>query len=268
MSEAFFTPLSGDGRRYRGEEACVGPWSPRLMHGGPPSALLVHVSERAAAEVDPALFAVRASVDFLSPVPAGDVELSARVVRGGRRITLTEATLAAAGRDVLQARVWHVRPADAATPARDDGHDRRPPSPYQVVTEMTGWTFPYARSLEWRVVGGDPIGPGAAAVWSRSRIPIVAGQEPSGLQRALLTADSGNGVSAGLDWNHWSFVNVDLDVHLSRPLVGAWVLLDAVTRYEPTGTALATSALFDERGPVGRGAQTLVVTPRDPAASA
>jgi hypothetical protein len=90
----------------------------------------------------------------------------------------------------------------------------------------------------------------------------VDGEEPSGLQRAVLTADSGNGVSAGLDWNAWSFVNIDLDVHLSRPLVGEWVLLDAATRYESNGTALATSGLADEQGPVGRGAQTLVVTHR------
>ena len=268
MSDAFFTPLSGDGRRYRGEEACVGPWSPQLMHGGPPSALLVQASEQAAAGVDDGLIAVRASVDFLSSVPVGDVEVSARVVRRGRRITLTEATLATGGKQVLQARVWHVGPAETATPARDDDRTRQPPAPLQVAVEMTGWTFPYAKALEWRVVDGDPTGPGAAAVWSRSRIPVVAGREPSGLQRAVLTADSGNGISAGLDWNRWSFVNIDLDVHLSRPLAGVWVLLDAVTRYEPSGTALATSALFDEQGPVGRGAQTLVVSPRGPAVDA
>jgi Thioesterase-like superfamily len=75
----------------------------------------------------------------------------------------------------------------------------------------------------------------------------------------------GNGLSASLDREQWSFVNIDLDVHLSRPLAGEWVLLDAATRYEPSGTALATSALSDVQGPVGRGAQTLVVTPRTPA---
>lgn len=96
----------------------------------------------------------------------------------------------------------------------------------------------------------------------RPRPYVVAGDEPSGLQRAVLTADSGNGISAALDWERWSFVNVDLDVHLSRPLQGEWVLLDASSRYEATGTGLAVSDLGDERGPVGRGAQTLVVSPR------
>ena len=82
------------------------------------------------------------------------------------------------------------------------------------------------------------------------------------MQRAVLTADSGNGISAALDWNRWSFVNIDLDVHLSRPLQGEWVLLDARSRYEATGTGQAVSELSDELGPVGHGAQTLVVSPR------
>jgi hypothetical protein len=137
-----------------------------------------------------------------------------------------------------------------------------PPAPEDVPPALDAWTFPYARALEWRLVAGDPLGPGPAAVWSRARIPVVGGEEPSGLQRAVLTGDSGNGISAALDWTAWSFVNIDLDVHLSRPLVGAWVLLDAQTRYESSGTALAASALSDRRGPVGRGAQTLLVLPR------
>lgn len=87
--------------------------------------------------------------------------------------------------------------------------------------------------MQWRSVSGDALGPGDAAVWSTPRIPLVPGRRPSGLQRAVLVADSGNGVSAALDWERWSFVNVDLDVHLSRPLRGEWVLLDASTRYQP-----------------------------------
>ena len=260
MSDAFFTPI-GDGQ-WRGEEACVGPWSPELMHGGPPSALLVRACERAAADVAPDLVALRASLDFLTAVPVGPVAIQARVVRPGKRITLTEAELEAGGREVLRARVWHVRTAAEPTPARDPQPPAQVPTPAECPATMTAWTFPYAQALEWRVVGGDPVGPGPATVWSRARIPVVAGEEPSGLQRAVLSADSGNGVSAGLDWGSWSFVNIDLDVHLSRPLVGPWVLLDAATRYEASGTALAASSLWDERGRVGRGLQTLVVTPR------
>ena len=123
---------------------------------------------------------------------------------------------------------------------------------------MEAWRFGYARAMEWRRRPATPRAPGPATVWTRARIPVVAGEEPTGLQRAVLTADSGNGLSAALDWSRWSFVNIDLDVHLSRPLDGEWVLLDAATRYERTaGRAWWGPRLSDVRGRVGRGAQTL-----------
>ena len=264
MSQAFFVPVPGSPTRFAGQEACIGPWSPELMHGGPPAGLLVRACEQAARDTSEGLVALRTSVDFLSGVPIGEVEVTARVVRAGRRITLTEAVLLAAGREVLHARTWHVRTSDLPMLHADEPV----PHPLAFRHAMAGWTFPYAQAMEWRVVSGDPEGPGDAAVWSRARIPLLDDEQPSGLQRAVLTADSGNGVAAALDWNAWSFVNIDLDVHLARPLEGEWVLLDATARYERSGTGLAQSRLADLHGPVGRGAQTLVVTPKATGGSA
>ena len=45
-----------------------------------------------------------------------------------------------------------------------------------------------------------------------------------------------------------------------------WVCLDAVTIPEPAGIGIADTALRDERGPIGRALQTLVVRERDSAA--
>jgi hypothetical protein len=260
VSEAFFTAL-GDGR-FRAEEACAGPWSPDLMHGGPPSALLVRACERAAEEAAPGLVALRAGVDFLSAVPVGLVAVVARVVRTGRRIALTEAVLEAGGREVLHARVWHVRTADEATPALDQQPPAEVPPPEQSPPTMTDWTFPTPGRSSGGSSAATPSVPGRRRSGAALGSPSSRARDPSGLQRAVLSADSGNGISANLDWAAWSFVNIDLDVHLSRPLVGDWVLLDATTRYEESGTALAASSLWDERGRVGRGAQTLVVAPR------
>ena len=58
------------------------------------------------------------------------------------------------------------------------------------------------------------------------------------------------------------FINVDLTVHLHRLPAGEWVCLDAVTIPEPTGIGLADTALRDERGPIGRALQTLLVRER------
>jgi acyl-CoA thioesterase len=236
------------------------------MHGGPPSALLVRACELATGRDD--LAGLRAGVDFLAPVPVGEVQVSARVVRPGRLVTLTEATLHAAGRPVLQARVWSVRlpdPDEPGTPGIKPD-DRPVESPEWCPEAMQDWNFGYAQAMQWRLLHGDPHGPGMAGVWARPRIPLVDGEPTSGLCRAVMVADSGNGVSASLDWDRWSFVNIDLTVHLARPVEGEWVLLDAASRISTTGSGLATSVLRDQVGVVGAGAQTLVVTPRvDPA---
>jgi hypothetical protein len=76
----------------------------------------------------------------------------------------------------------------------------------------------------------------------------------------LVAADSGNGVSAALDWRRYLFINTDLSVHLLRPPVGDWVCLEAVTHVD--GLGLSDTALWDERGRIGRAAQTLLVRAR------
>jgi hypothetical protein len=94
------------------------------------------------------------------------------------------------------------------------------------------------------------------------RYPLVAGEAPTPLQRVLIAADSGNGISAALDFERWTFVNIDLSVHLGRMPDGEWVCLDSVTVAEPDGIGLTDTVLRDERGPIGVAAQTLLVAAR------
>lgn len=277
MSTSYFEPVGpvepvgpdGAGgtpatQRFDAHEHCTGPWSADAMHGGPPSALLVRACEQVvAAAGGTGLVAVRTAVDFLAPVPVAQVEVTARLVRPGRRVALAEATLSAGGRDVLVARTWLLAVADPPVALPDDVTEAGVTLPEPDLCPPVGgdrWDFPYGRSIDWRVVGGTH-GRGDATVWGRARLPLVAGEEPSGLQRAVLVADSSSGVSAGLDWDLWQFVNVDLTVHLTRPLVGDWVCLDAHSRYASSGTGLARSTLHDELGVVGSSAQSLVVAP-------
>ena len=82
--------------------------------------------------------------------------------------------------------------------------------------------------MECRSLAGAFIEPGPATFWLRMRHPLVDGEEPTPLQRALIAADVGNGISAVLDWRHFVFINVDLTVHFERMPVGEWVCVDAV----------------------------------------
>jgi hypothetical protein len=91
---------------------------------------------------------------------------------------------------------------------------------------------------------------------------LVAGEQPSPLQRVMIAADVGNGVSAALDYRRYLFINVDLTVHLERLPAGEWVCVDAVTLPQPNGVGTAESVLSDERGRLGRALQTLLIAER------
>ena len=98
-------------------------------------------------------------------------------------------------------------------------------------------------------------------MWLRLRHPLLPGEAPSPLTRVLIAADSGNGVSAVLDWRRFVFVNPDLTVHLHREPAGEWVCLAARTTLDAAG-GLAESTIHDRHGPVARGLQTLFVAQR------
>jgi len=192
-----------------------------------------------------------------------------------------EASLFDAEGPVISSTAWRLRSAEVEIPAgvtSADGPGLAGTSPSTLrpgfappgVDEALPGTFPptgqevgYHTAMDYRFVHGGFADPGPALVWMRMRQPLVAGEEPSPLQRVLVAADSGNGVSATLDWTRYLFINVELTVHLHRPLAGEWVCLDAITIAESRGVGLADTALYDGRGPIGRAAQTLLIDERD-----
>ena len=95
--------------------------------------------------------------------------------------------------------------------------------------------------MDARFVTGGFVELGPAAVWLRMRQPLVDDEPPSPLVRALVAADTGNGVSAELDFHRYLFINTELTVHLTREPEGEWVCLDAVTRTGPQGVGLSES---------------------------
>src|SRR5215470_2121724 len=203
----------------------------------------------------------RFTTEILSSIPVGEVGARARVARPGRSVQLLDAVLTAGGREVVWARAWRVRRTEC--PDSGPGLAKPPPLP-ETGTPLApgGWVDGYLSAIEWRAVRGAFGEPGPATVWARMRYPLVAGEEPSPLERVLAVADSGNGVSSELALRHWLFINPELTVHLFREPAGEWICLDAQSNVAAGGTGLATSVLSDLDGPVGVGAQALLVAPR------
>jgi Thioesterase-like superfamily len=244
--------------RFVPSESTRGPWDPDAQHAGPPSALLGRALERCEPREGARLG--RVTFEILRPVPLAPLAVEARVTRPGRSVELLEASLSGPDGEVMRARAWRLQAGEVelAAPSEDPppGPDRGAESDFFA----TGQTVGYHTAMEWRFVRGAFLEPGPATVWMRMRMPLVAGEQPTPLQRVLVAADSGNGVSAALDWRDYLFINTDLSVHLLRPPTGQWVCLDAVTRVD--GLGLTDTALWDEDGRIGRAAQTLLVRRR------
>ena len=239
-------------------ELTRGPWDPNAQHAGPPSALLARALERC--EPREGVRVARLTVEILAPVPIAPLKVSARVVRPGRSVELLEAVLEGPDGEVMRARGWRLAVGDVNA----DWELEEPPPGRENAEALeffpTGEAVGWHTAMEIVFARGRFLDPGPATVWMRPRVPLVEGEPISPLQRTMLAADGGNGVSAPLDWSRFIFINTDLTVHLLRPPEGDWVCLDSVTHVD--GLGMTDTALWDERGRIGRAAQTLLVRER------
>jgi hypothetical protein len=250
-----------DGDRFVPTELARGPWSPDAQHGGPPSALLARAIERF--EPSSASRVARVTVELLRPVPLAPLTVDVRLIRPGKKVQLVEATIRAGDVDVVRAVALRMRETPLDFPDSALGPADRPPDGATGPRFERQWPVNFGDAVEFRVVRGGPggdVGPGTC--WIRLAVPLVAGEEPSPLQRVLAAADFGNGISSPLGWERYSFINPDLTVALHRPAVGEWIGLDAVTWPDHDGVALADTALYDHRGRIGRALQNLLLDTR------
>ncbi|WP_351229947.1 thioesterase family protein [Streptomyces sp. NPDC002133] len=260
--EAFYERISEN--RFVSTEHTRGPWDAGSQHAGPPAALLGRsLDERPGARTDMRL--ARVTYEIVRPVPIRPLEITTTVLRSGRSVELVEATLAPEGETapVMFARALRIRTLEEPGPAVADGPQT--PSPGETAdTPFFGvpWDVGYHTSMDTRFTEGAFREQGPGTCWMRMRMPLVAGEEIRPLDRVLVAADSGNGISNVLDFSRHVFVNADLTVHLHRHPVGEWVCVEARTSVDPAGIGLADSQLHDEKGPIGRSAQSLFIAPR------
>ena len=203
------------------------------------------------------------TVDFLRPVPLAPLRVDARVTRGGKRVQLLDAALLDGDQPVARASAWRLRLGDGVAPPVERADP--PPGPESGVPHDPGNDFVgFWTAVEWRFVAGTFRDPGPATGWCRLRTTLFEDEEPTPLQRVVVAADFGNGISGELDFFHFVYVNVDLAVHLHRQLQGEWVCLDASTSVGSGGVGIARSTLYDMRGEIGAGAQQLLIDRRPP----
>jgi hypothetical protein len=104
--------------------------------------------------------------------------------------------------------------------------------------------------VEWRFVEGGFTGApnGRARLWTRVRIPLVAGEETAPLHRLMVVADSTNGVSARLPIQEWWSIPNTLTVTVERLPTEEWMWLEAATDISPRPRRRTRGVVRPRRG--------------------
>ncbi|HEX2070546.1 MAG TPA: thioesterase family protein [Thermoleophilaceae bacterium] len=255
---AFYVP---DGDGFESTELTRGPWDRDSQHAGPPCALLGRALE-GAGRIDGQL--ARITYEILRPVPIARLEAHAEIVRPGRSVEMIEGALTHDGQDVVRARAWRIRTAELDL---DRAAEEPEPIPGPDAAERKAffpvpWEAGYHTAMDVRFASGGFTEVGPARAWMRMAVALVEGEEPSPRDRVLVAADSGNGVSAPLDYRSWIFINTDLTVNLRRLPEGEWVGLDSVTYADRHGLGMSDTVLHDRQGMIGRATQALLIAER------
>lgn len=257
--ESFYRQ-TGD-NRFESLPTTAGPWSPHAQHAGPPAALLARAMERVDGGVGSRLADVR--LDILGPIPVAPLTIDVEVLRGGRSMELLQATASADGRPAAVARAWRIVRAPEDFPAlagrRSDDIGAVPDPADDLYLHLPGaHEDGYLRAVEWRMIEGGVGTGGVTVAWGRQLLPLLADEEPTPWQRALVLADSGGGITLTVDPRRHTYINCDLHVVLDRDPAGEWIRMSSQALASPGHGGTVHTTLSDERGDLGTGLQTMV----------
>ena len=247
---------------YRKDDSVIatehgaGPWDPRMLHGGAPSALIASIVQNLPSEVP--MSVTRLTIDLQRPVPVGHLDIDVNITREGRNIQTSEVILSANGKQVVRASGLKIRKEELELPEAS-----AMPEVAGTIPE-TPIGFPRAvgfnTAVEMRTE--DPAAASRKAVWFHIKRPFLDSQETTPLMRAAATGDYCNGFGSTLDFDVWTYINADLTLHFAREPVGEWIKLEANSWISPDGRGLGFGELSDQHGPFGRAVQSLVIAKR------
>lgn len=265
MSDALF---SCNGEFYRPTASCCSPWSSGHLHGGPVVGLLAHSLEQALGTSN--LNLARLTVDLLRSAPYAPLSVSTRLVRGGKRLQVLEATLLADDTEVARASALYLetRPVNVPDYGRFTADEFEIPSDFpshSVQESLSGaadWQNMYSptglHSTVKAVIVDGVKSEGQGIAWLKLPLPLVEGVTTSPTVMAATLCDFGNGVGQLNLSSNAGCINADVSLYLHRTPGGEWLGLDARSRMQETGAGLVETTLFDSQGPVGKILQAII----------
>jgi len=264
----------GESERLLPTPLATGPWYPGTQHGSPMLGLLARAIDRHPSDRE--RFVVRLTVDLMRAAPMAAVRCLARTVRRGGSVEIVEASLCDASGDEEYARAtaMRFRVADIPVGVGDAVPFEEPPARPasadlrrwfgEVEGERASRPEAFHHALEMRPVAAFET----PTMWFRFKVPLVAGEETTPLERIAVISDFTYSVPFMrqvasdpklLQRRPFVAINPDTSLNLHRPAEGEWICLDSRTHYAPIGAGTALARLYDERGPIGHSSQSLLV---------
>lgn len=246
--------FSPDGNDWVPHAEASGPF--RGLHGGAVSGLTVAVMEEMA-RAEGFGTPTTATIFILRPAPFEKLQTKVTPLRIGGRIAILESELFWGDKLIAKATAAFVKPINLPeleiAEAPQIKVDPASLPKWQRTSNQTHTTFFDALDIR---------DDGQGTKWGRMLRPMTPYDTPF----ASLFALSDNGTPYWLSgtplWPpRWGFPNIDVALHVTRPRIGEWVGVTPTSDWRVEGNGLTEAAIHDEHGLLGRGCQTVVVTP-------
>jgi acyl-CoA thioesterase len=256
-----------DGHHWLPQPACVGPWSPEALHGGPVAALVASAAEDAMPGDE--LVTTRLTLDLVRPVPMQPLEVDARVVKQGRRVYLVDVAIRHNGRDVALARIQRTTTSNVQLPDLQGTHAQHEPPPEQpeqfVPFDPSLSPRQPAPFLRWatELRTATPAGiynARAKTAWLRVYADLTPDRPLSNAAAVAAACDYTNALGAPAMPSQISnilFPNADLTIYLVRNPHSKWVRMAPQSAWCDHGIAHSRCLLWDHDGVLGTSAVTL-----------
>lgn len=242
--------------RFEPTDIARGPWGHDSLHGHVLGGLMAHVieEEHGAAEFQPA----RLTVDMFRPPRYAPVTISTRVARAGNRVRVIDASLDAGEIEIARASALMLRRTEEPGGSVWGPESWDVPAPEAIEATSRG---DRPSAWETRFISGERSSDDRRRAWMREVRELVAGTALTPWVRSAMAGDFTNPLansgSGGLE-----FLNADYTLYLHRLPVGEWIGVEAASQHSAEGVAVASCALYDVDGPIGRSAVSAVANRR------
>ena len=241
-------------------EFAGGPWSAGAQHGGAIAGLLARSVETC---VPAGMRVTRLAIDLLGEVPLEPLQAEVEMVRPGKRIALVRGRLLRDARVLASVSAQLLRTAPVPGIERwlatDVPHPTRPEG--LQAPDWTGLDPPgFSRAVDF--AWHQDANTRESIMWTRLRLPLVAGETPSPLVRLAATSDFASGSASDLDFNRFVSINPDLTLHIEREPRSDWIGVVGASEIRADGTGQSLATLYDLHGRIARAQTSLYVAPR------